>query len=163
MVQLRLFTWNLPPCVRDGVTLTRGKAGCTHTSRHSAVGRSGYSWLVVLQHVAGHVSAPPPKKAVAIHPQLPSTAGHPDDWRTAFSAQTYRDRDTVRWSKWSVGKVRRACQEHGTILAAQRAQCAQSVHKVCTKYAQRSSVYTLSQECTIKMIQQQMCTKCIKC
>jgi len=32
MVQLLLFTWNLPPRVRDGVALTRGQAGCAHTT-----------------------------------------------------------------------------------------------------------------------------------
>ena len=59
-----------------------------------------------------------------------------------------------------------ACPEHGTVLAALCAQCAQSVNKVCTKTctkcAQRTSVHTLSQECTIKMIKHQMCTKTIK-
>ncbi len=41
-------------------------------------------------------------------------------------------------------------------------KCAQSVHKVCTKCAQRTSVHSLLQECTIKMIKLQVCTKCMK-
>jgi hypothetical protein len=107
------------------------------------VGRSGDRWLVVLQHVAGHVSAPPhTHNAVAIHPLRPSTAGHPDSRRSAHSAHTYRDRDTVRWSKWNVfnvGRVRSlgdgvpgTWYGFGCTMCA---QCAQSVHKgqVCTR------------------------------
>jgi hypothetical protein len=55
-----------------------------------------------------------------------------------------------------------ACPEHGTVWAAQCAQCTHSVHKVCTKCSQRASVHTLSRECTIKMIEHQMRTKHIK-
>ncbi len=40
MVQLLLFTWSLPPRVRDGVALTRGQAGCAHTTRGQVRGEA---------------------------------------------------------------------------------------------------------------------------
>ncbi len=83
----------------------------------------------------------PPHIAVAIHPLRPSTAGHPDGWRTAHSANTYyRDLDTVRWSKWNVDRVLslgdgvpETWYGLGCTVCTVRTQCAQSVHKVCTK------------------------------
>ncbi len=59
MVQLLLFTWNLPPRVRDGVALTRGQAGCAHTTR-----RQVREPLVGSYAACGgtRFRAPPPRK-----------------------------------------------------------------------------------------------------
>ncbi len=87
---------------------------------------------------------PPPPIAVAIHPIRHSKAGHPDGWRTAHSANTYRDPDTVRWSMWNAGRVRSlgdgvpgTWYGFGCTVCTVCTKCAQSVHKnvhkVCTK------------------------------
>jgi hypothetical protein len=112
----------------------------------------------VLQHVVGHVSAPAPQKAAVNHSLLYSTAGHPDGWRTAHSAQTYQDHDTVRWSKWDVVRV----QSLGDGVSGTWYCFVCTACTVCTKCAQRTSVHSLLQECTIKTIQLQVCTKCMK-
>ncbi len=89
----------------------------------------------------------------------PTPAGYdPDGWRTAHSAHIYRDRDTVSWSKWNVGRVRSL--GNGVPRAWYGLGC--TACTVCTKCAQRTSVHTVSQECTIKMIRRQVCAKCIK-
>jgi hypothetical protein len=76
------------------------------------VGRSRDRWFGVLQRVEGHVSAPCPHNTVAIHPLRPSTAGHPDSWRTAHLAHTYRDRSGM-WAGCEAGVM--ACPEHGAV------------------------------------------------